>query len=909
MNGASIQHLLFAGPSPEFGYDPPPARPPPMRSTYLDKDGPPRSSGAQSPMMDQFWRAKREAPDALLFFRMGDFYELFHEDAKIAARELGLTLTSRSKGEDAIAMAGVPWRNADAYLVRLVKKGFKVAICEQMQDPREAKGLVERAVVRIVTPGTLTEENALDAREHNWLLCIAVAGEVAGLAWADVSTGRLCVADAPLAKLVDEVARIAPAEILVAPRFDEAAGAAAAELRATHGVRMGEREAWHYDRESARRILHARLKVHSLEGFGLDEEQAVCVGAAGALLSYLEETQKNACAHLSGLEHVQGARHLVLDRATRSCLELFRTQRDGAREGSLIEVLDATLTPMGGRLLHEWLASPLREVEPILLRQRAVAEFHGSPFLREDARAALGPVLDIERLAAKVATLRANARDLVALANSLAQARLLKDRLAQCNATLLADLVGRVDPLEELVEHLRSTLVDAPPMALKDGGLVRAGVDAELDELRAIAGDAKSWMARFQSEEIEKSGMPGLKVGFNSVFGYFIEVPRGQVERVPASYIRKQTVKNAERYITPELKEMEDKVLHAEERAKDLEFRLFERLRDEAGRELERILRTAAAVAEIDVLAALAQRAAEHRYCAPVVDDGDTIRVIDGRHPVVERNPRAESFVPNDAKLNRSDRLVTIITGPNMAGKSTYIRQVALIVILAQIGSFVPAAEARVGVVDRVFTRIGAADDIARNASTFMVEMLEIANILNNATPRSLVVLDEVGRGTSTFDGLALAWAIVEHLHESIRARSLFATHYHQLVDLADRHKGVCNMHVAVREWNDEIVFLHKLVEGGTDRSWGIHVARLAGVPRPVLERAKQVLSDVEKDAEDLAPRLARGAKAKKDDAQQLSLFAPRPSEVESEIKALDLDRVTPIEALMLLRELRSKLS
>jgi DNA mismatch repair protein MutS len=497
----------------------------------------------------------------------------------------------------------------------------------------------------------------------------------------------------------------------------------------------------------------------------------------------------------------------------------------------------------------------------------------------------------------------------VALANSLAQARLLKDRLAQCNATLLADLVGRVDPLEELVEHLRSTLVDAPPMALKDGGLVRAGVDAELDELRAIAGDAKSWMARFQSEEIEKSGMPGLKVGFNSVFGYFIEVPRGQVERVPASYIRKQTVKNAERYITPELKEMEDKVLHAEERAKDLEFRLFERLRDEAGRELERILRTAAAVAEIDVLAALAQRAAEHRYCAPVVDDGDTIRVIDGRHPVVERNPRAESFVPNDAKLNRSDRLVTIITGPNMAGKSTYIRQVALIVILAQIGSFVPAAEARVGVVDRVFTRIGAADDIARNASTFMVEMLEIANILNNATPRSLVVLDEVGRGTSTFDGLALAWAIVEHLHESIRARSLFATHYHQLVDLADRHKGVCNMHVAVREWNDEIVFLHKLVEGGTDRSWGIHVARLAGVPRPVLERAKQVLSDVEKDAEDLAPRLARGAKAKKDDAQQLSLFAPRPSEVESEIKALDLDRVTPIEALMLLRELRSKLS
>jgi DNA mismatch repair protein MutS len=470
------------------------------------------------------------------------------------------------------------------------------------------------------------------------------------------------------------------------------------------------------------------------------------------------------------------------------------------------------------------------------------------------------------------------------------------------------DIANRLDPLEELVARIRTTLVDAPPLTLKDGGLVRPGVHVELDELRTIAGDAKSWMARFQAEEIEKSGMPGLKVGFNSVFGYFIEVPRGQVDRVPAQYIRKQTVKNAERYITPELKEMEDKVLHAEERAQDLEYRIFEELRDATGRELTRILRTAGALAELDVLTSLAQKAAENRYCAPIIDDGETLRILDGRHPVVERNPRAEAFVPNDAKLNRSDRMVTIITGPNMAGKSTYIRQVALIVILAQIGSFVPAAEARIGVVDRVFTRIGAADDIARNASTFMVEMLEIANILNNASPRSLVVLDEVGRGTSTFDGLALAWAIVEHLHETIRARSLFATHYHQLVDLAERHKGVCNMHVSVREWNDEIVFLHKLVEGGTDRSWGIHVARIAGVPRPVIERAKQVLADVEKDAEDLAPKLSRSAKAKRDDAQQLSLFTPPSSAVETELSKLDVDRITPIEALMILRDLRSKL-
>jgi DNA mismatch repair protein MutS len=879
-----------------------------MRSTYLEKDGPQRSSGAHSPMMEQYWRAKREAPDALLFFRMGDFYELFHEDAKIAARELGLTLTARSKGEDAIAMAGVPWRNADAYLVRLVKKGFKVAVCEQMQDPREAKGIVERAVVRVVTPGTLTEENALDAREHNWLLAVSLHAGVAGLAWADVSTGRLCVSDVPQAKLSDELARIAPAEILVGPHFDTEAGELASELRHTYGTRMGLREAWHWDREGALRLLHTRLKVHSLEGFGLDEQASACIGAAGALLSYLEETQKNACAHLTGLEHVQSTKHLVLDRATRSCLELFRTQRDGAREGTLIEVLDATLTPMGGRLLHEWLSNPLREVEPILTRQRAVAELHGSPFLREDVRELLRDVLDIERLVAKVSTLRANGRDLAALASSLAPARGLKEKLAGCNALYLADIANRLDPLEELVARIRTTLVDAPPLTLKDGGLVRPGVHAELDELRTIAGDAKSWMARFQADEIEKSGMPGLKVGFNSVFGYFIEVPRGQVDRVPPQYIRKQTVKNAERYITPELKEMEDKVLHAEERAQDLEYRIFEELRDATGRELTRILRTAGALAELDVLTSLAQKAAENRYCAPTIDEGETLRILDGRHPVVERNPRAEAFVPNDAKLNRSDRMVTIITGPNMAGKSTYIRQVALIVILAQIGSFVPAAEARIGVVDRVFTRIGAADDIARNASTFMVEMLEIANILNNASPRSLVVLDEVGRGTSTFDGLALAWAIVEHLHETIRARSLFATHYHQLVDLAERHKGVCNMHVSVREWNDEIVFLHKLVEGGTDRSWGIHVARIAGVPRPVIERAKQVLADVEKDAEDLAPKLSRSAKTKRDDAQQLSLFTPPSSAVETELSKLDVDRITPIEALMILRDLRSKL-
>jgi DNA mismatch repair protein MutS len=566
---------------------------------------------------------------------------------------------------------------------------------------------------------------------------------------------------------------------------------------------------------------------------------------------------------------------------------------------------------MGGRMLRDWLETPLRDVDGILARQRAAAELVEQPFLREDVRAHLAEIRDLERLTAKVSTGRSHARDLVAIATSLEQIVPLREKLAPAYSARLADLRDRLDPLEPLAQRVRSTLVDAPPLAVKDGGLVRPGFSAELDELRSISGDGKSWMARMQAEESAKTGIPGLKVGFNSVFGYFIEVPRGQVDRVPAAYIRRQTVKNAERYITPELKEFEGKVLGAEERAREMEYRIFEELRAGVAAEIPRILATAEAVAQIDVLASFAQKAAENRYVAPEIDDGDVLRIVDGRHPAVERSLVGEPFVPNDTRMNRSDRLLTILTGPNMAGKSTWIRQTALIVLMAQIGSFVPASEARIGVVDRIFTRIGSADDIGRSASTFMVEMLEIANILNNAGPRSLIVLDEVGRGTSTFDGLALAWAIVEHIHDRIRARTLFATHYHQLTELAARLKGVCNMNVAVREWNDEIVFLHKIVDGGTDRSYGIHVARLAGVPQELLERARQILNDVEEDAEDLAPRIAKGSKrrrAESDGPEQLGLFDSPRSEIEQELEKLDLDRLTPIEAMLLLRELKQKL-
>ena len=877
------------------------------RSDRIVARSPARTPAAQSddsPMMEQFHRAKKETPGALLFFRMGDFYELFHEDAVVASRELGLTLTSRSKGSaQPIPMAGVPVRAAEAYLVRLVKKGHKVAICEQLQDPKEAKGIVERGIVRIVTPGTLTEENALDARASNYLASLVLERGRAGLAWIDLSTGRMQACELAEERVLDELARLGPSELLASPELLEAHEPWRKELSEHLGVSLTQREAWRFARDGALRALTRHFRVKGLEGFGIDADSLV-IPAAGALIEYVSETQRAACEHVLRIEPVLPDSFLLLDRATRQCLELVETQREHRREGSLLDVLDATLTPMGARSLREWLLHPLRDVAAIRERQGGVAELVGAPFLREELREVLDRVFDIERLGGRISTGRANGRDLVALAHSLAAIPPLREKLANAHSTALARLLAALDPLEDVTRRVQATLVDEPPLTVKEGGLVRRGFSPELDELHQIAGDARSWMARFQAEESARSGIPGLKIGFNSVFGYYIEVPRGQVERVPASYIRKQTVKAAERYVTPELKEFEDKVLNAESLSIEREYEIFQELRAAVAAELARVLAAARALAELDALAALAHVAAAQRYVAPEVDDGDEIRVVDGRHPVIERSAACETFVPNDAHLDLAGRRLTILTGPNMAGKSTYIRQVALITLLAQIGSFVPAAEARIGVVDRIFTRVGAGDDISRGESTFMVEMVEIANILNNATRRSLVILDEVGRGTSTFDGLALAWAIAEHLHEHSGCRTLFATHYHQLTDLATRYEGAVNRNVAVREWGDEIVFLHKIVEGGTDRSYGIHVARLAGVPPAVLARARAILADLERDEEDLARRILAGAAPAKDGAPvQLPLFARSP--VEEEIAALDLDRLSPLDALLKLRELQ----
>jgi DNA mismatch repair protein MutS len=859
-------------------------------------------------MMEQFRRAKKEAPDALLFFRMGDFYELFQEDAVIASRELGLTLTSRSKGSSSpIPMAGVPVRSADGYLLRLVRNGHRVAICEQLQDPHEAKGIVERGIVRVVTPGTLTEDNALDARRNNFLACLWIEKEHAGLAWVDLSTGRMQACEIEEPRLLDELARIAPAELILSRDLLEERPNLRDEIGARMGIPLTAREAWRFGAEAAARILTRQFGVQHLGGFGIEGDSAI-VPAAGALLEYVAETQRATCAHIVRVERVTNESFMLLDRATRQCLELVQTQRDGRREGSLLEVVDSTLTPMGARLMREWLLHPLRDVEAIRARQEGVAELFNGSSLRDSLRETLESVLDVERLCGRVSTGRANGRDLVALAGSLAALPVLRARLAATTAPLLLDIAARLDPMDDACARIRATLVDEPPLTIKEGGLVRPGVSPELDELRGIAGDARAWMARFQLEESTRSGIPGLKIGYNSVFGYFIEVPRSQSERVPPSYVRKQTVKAAERYVTPELKEFEEKVLNSESLSIEREYEIFQALRMAIAAEVPRALASAAALAELDAIAALAQVAAANRYVRPLVDDEGLLRIIDGRHPVIERSTACATFVPNDAEIDLDARRLTILTGPNMAGKSTYIRQVALITLMAQIGSFVPAAEARIGIVDRIFTRVGAGDDISRGESTFMVEMVEIANILNNATSRSLVILDEVGRGTSTFDGLALAWAIAEHLHERTRCRALFATHYHQLTDLSTHFHGVVNRNVAVREWGEEVVFLHKIVEGGTDRSYGIHVARLAGVPAQVLERARAILADLERGEAGISRRILEGAGSSSTTSKQLDFFGLE-SQIERGLRALDLDRLAPLDALLWLREAQRRLS
>ena len=776
--------------------------------------------------------------------------------------------------------------------------GHRVAICEQLQDPREAKGVVDRAVVRVITPGTLTEDNLLQDRRSNHLAAVSLGKDKAGIAWVELSTGAFCVHECPSERLADELARIEPAELLLA---EEQRGEERVWLP-QHTLPITFRPGFEFGADGARRSLQQFFKVATLAGFGI-AELPLAVGAAGALVGYLQATQLCALPHLRGIEVWHDGAFMRLDRATRQSLELVQTMR-GDEGTPLLSILDRTSTPMGARLLRSWLLAPLGRLAPILDRQDAVAELHERPALLTLVTGQLATVLDLERLTSRAAFGRANPRDLLGLRQSLERLPPIRAELAGCRSAALQRLAAALDPLPELCATIARTLVDEPPLGVKEGGLIRPGFHAELDELRTLARDSTDWMARYQQQLAERTGIPSLKVGFNKVFGYYIEITHTHREvTLPPEFQRKQTTKNAERYVTEELRTFETKILRAEENSRTLEYQLFTALREQVATELQRLQATGHAVAELDVYAGLATVARDRNYCRPTVDESLQLRIEDGRHPVIEATHAVGTFVANDTDLAPPGRRLVLLTGPNMAGKSTWIRQNALLVIMAQIGSFVPAKAAHIGLVDRVFTRVGGADDISRGASTFMVEMTETANILNNATNRSLVILDEVGRGTSTYDGLSLAWAIAEDLHERVRCRGLFATHYHQLMDLAGPGKGIVNCRVAVREWGDEIVFLHRIEQGGTDRSYGLHVARLAGIPKPVLDRATVVLRELEQEGAEVRETLVETRDRPRQGLQQKSLFAPPPDPIVAELQGLDLDAISPRQAAELLRQ------
>ena len=901
-----------------------------------------------SPMMQQYHEAKAAAGDALLLFRMGDFYELFFDDAKTAARALGLALTSRDKGENPVPMAGFPYHQLDAYLAKLIAAGHRAAICEQVEDPKKAKGLVKRDVTRIVTPGTLTDDALLTPRASNFLAAIAhptalsTADDAAGLAWIDVSTGRFYAATFPAHELPDQLARIRPAELLVS----EAIGKPADNW--TQGISVTQRPAWTFAHNAAIASLSKHFGTRSLDGFGFDVNveagDAAALRAAGAVLDYLVETQKASLAHVDCLLPYSASERLAIDPATRRSLELTETIRDGRREGSLLGVMDRTVTSLGARLLADWLAAPLVEVDPINARLDAVAELVADPSLTASLRDALTQIYDIQRLLARVITGRASPRDLSFVGRTLSILPKVKAKLTARTSKLLQQLEQRLDLCGDVRGPLEQALVDDCPLVARDGGFIRTGYRADLDELRALTAGGKQWIAEYQATECQRTGIPNIKVGFNSVFGYYLEITHAHRDKIPADYIRKQTVKNAERYITPELKEYEEKVLTAEERSKELELDIFAQLRELVAAAAARLQATANALAEVDVLAGLAELARSRGYTRPTVVAEPVLDVEAGRHPVLDVTEPDGTFVQNGVQCRSRDTndeirmtndesiasehssfdirhssfpTLLLITGPNMAGKSTYIRQTALLTLMAQMGSFVPAKRATIGVADRIFARVGASDELSRGQSTFMVEMTETARILNTATPRSLVILDEIGRGTSTYDGLSLAWSIVEHIHEQIGCRTLFATHYHELTDLEEQLAGVRNYNVAVKEWQDEVVFLHQIVPGAADKSYGIHVAQLAGVPRSVNERAREVLAWLEAqhetnvDAAELPATNGRVGRPASLSASnwQLTLFGGDDHPLLDEILAANLDDVTPLEALRLLHSWQARLT
>ncbi|MBW3533753.1 MAG: DNA mismatch repair protein MutS [Gemmatimonadetes bacterium] len=864
-----------------------------------------------TPLMRQWREVKSRHRDSLVFFRVGDFYELFFGDAEEGARLLGLTLTSRNNGAAAaVPLAGVPVKALDDYLGRLVKVGRRVAICEQVEDPSEATGIVRREVVETVTPGTVLADNLLRARRNNFLVGLSpAAGGRRGLACLDVSTGELTLQVCAASGLADELGRLEPSEILLPrPCEDDADVAALATPDAGGPVRTF-RDAWVFDADMAGDELRRRYRIQSLEAFGLGDGDDLLIRAAGALLAYVGEIRPGGADHVQAPRVVRAGAVMALDEMTRRNLELVEPLRAGAEGGTLLAVLDAAVTAMGGRLLRRWILNPLVAADAIWRRQDAVREMVERPELRRELRARLSEVADLERLSGKVGTGRVSPRELLGLRRSLDQLPGVRAAVAEAEAELLVERGGGLDSMDDVRDLLSRAIAEDAPAALQDGGVIRHGWSDDLDGLRELRDGARDFIASLQARERERTGIGSLKVGFNKVFGYYLEVTKANLEKVPDDYVRKQTLANAERYFTPELKEWEEKVLDAEDRIGQLEAELFGQVRRSVAAEVGRLQEAGARVAALDVLATLAEVAERRRYVRPEVHTGFEMEMAASRHPVVETMMRAEDFIPNDLALDEDGRIV-ILTGPNMAGKSTVLRQVGLIQLLAQMGSFVPADRARLPIADRIFTRVGASDNLARGQSTFMVEMNETAAIVHGATAASLVLLDEIGRGTSTYDGVSIAWAVTEHLHEAVGCKTVFATHYHELTQLGDLLPSVRNMNVAVKESGDDIVFLRRLEEGGADRSYGIQVARLAGLPAGVIARAKELLTELEgthsHGGEGLGRR-GRHRPASGPPPDQLSFFTVEHPVVER-LRALEVERMTPMDALNLLAELRREL-
>jgi DNA mismatch repair protein MutS len=883
-------------------------------------------SEPSTPLMRQYAAVKKEHPNALLFFRLGDFYELFFDDAMVAAKELQITLTSRNKEKGiAIPMCGVPYHAAEGYIAKLIRKGFKVAICEQMEDPRVAKKLVKREVTRVVTPGTAADSQ-LGAEENNFLACVAQNRDVIGFAALDLSTGEFRAtefrgSDAER-RIREELLVLRPREVLFAssmplfeqprPQLSAPVPGALPRLASVENATWAETpmEDWVFAPDYAIPLVENHFGVLSLEGFGLADRSAAA-SAAGAILHYVRSTQRGSLSHVDRIGYYERQDCLVLDAVTVRNLELLEPLFSGSGDNiTVFRSLDCTVTPMGKRLLRAWLLRPSIERGQIERRLDAVDAMVKDLIAREELRRSMDGILDLERLLSRVTLEAANPRDLLALAASCAKLPGVRAALARFSAERLQELHSGCDELADLCHRITSTLEDEPSLTLSDGGVIRTGIDPVLDELRDLSRNSKQYIAQIEQRERQRTGIGSLKVKFNSVFGYYLEISKANLHHAPADYERKQTLVNAERFTTPELKEYEAKVLDAQEKMVDIERRLFAELRAAIAAEARRIRQTALALAEIDVLASFGAAAATRNYCRPRIDDSSDIEIVEGRHPVIEQQDLsgvADRFVPNDLYLNGTTNAVLVITGPNMGGKSTYLRQAALIVLMAQMGSYVPARSARLGVVDRIFTRIGASDNLARGRSTFMVEMTETAAILNTATPRSLILLDEVGRGTSTYDGLAIAWAAIEYIHANTRAKTLFATHYHELTELADRLSGVKNFHVTVKESGGGIVFLRKVAEGAADKSYGIEVAKLAGLPTDVIHRAREVLAEHETAERSAVTHLAKD-EAGPAGSMQLTIFTPLSQKVVDRLKETDLNSISPLEALNLLYELKKQI-